>query len=41
MDLLPDFGRYGFYVWTSYGMSIAVILAFTVHTLLQNSKRPK
>lgn len=41
MDLLPDFGRYNFYVWTCYGISIAVILVFTVHTLLQNSKRPK
>ncbi|PHS77283.1 MAG: heme exporter protein CcmD [Robiginitomaculum sp.] len=41
MDLLPDFGRYSFYVWTCYGLSIAVILAFTVYTLRQNSKRPK
>jgi len=41
MELLPDFGKYSFYVWTSYGVSIAVILAFTVHTLRQNSKRPK
>ncbi len=41
MDLLPDFGRYSFYVWSCYGVSIAVILAFAVYTLRQNIKRPK
>ena len=41
MELIPDFGRYSFYVWTCYGASVAVILAFTIYTLRQNSKRPK
>ena len=41
MDIIPDFGKYSFFVWTCYGTSIAVLLAFTIYTLKQNSKRPK
>ncbi|PHS40020.1 MAG: heme exporter protein CcmD [Robiginitomaculum sp.] len=41
MELFPDFGRYNLYVWLSYGISIAVLLAFSVHTLAQNARRKK
>ncbi len=41
MDLFPDFGRYNLYVWSSYGLSVAVLLAFSVHTLVQNARRKK
>jgi len=41
MGLIPDYGKYAFFVWTCYGASVAVILAFTIYTLKQNSKRKK
>jgi len=41
MDFIPDFGKYALYVWLSYGISVVVLLAFTAHTLVQNSKRKK
>ncbi len=41
MEFIPDFGKYSFYVWTCYGVSIAVLLAFTITTLRRNAQRPK
>jgi heme exporter protein CcmD len=41
MDLIPDFGKYGFTVWACYGASICVLLGLTIHTFAENSKREK
>ncbi len=41
MDIIPDFGKYALYIWLSYGISVAVLLAFTASTLIQNAKRKK
>jgi len=38
INFLPDFGKYAFTVWTSYTVSIAVLLAFTIFTLRQKAK---
>lgn len=38
MDMLPDFGKYAFTVWTCYGVSLALLLALTIHTLVQKAK---
>ena len=39
MEFLPDFGKYSFYVWSCYGLSVAVLLGFTLHTFMQKRGR--
>ncbi len=41
MDIIPDFGKYSLYIWLSYGVSVAVLLGFTVYTFVQNARRKK
>ena len=39
MDIIPDFGKYTFYVWTCYGISILALVALTTHTFRQKQQR--
>ncbi len=39
MDILPDFGKYSFYVWMAYGLSTCVLILLAVSTFIQNRKR--
>ena len=41
MDLFPDFGKYSFFVWTCYGISVATLLCLTILTFVQNNKYRK
>ena len=41
LDILPDFGKHNIYIWSTYSISIAVLLGFTVHTLRLNKRRKK
>lgn len=38
MISVPDYGDYAFTVWTCYGASIAVLLAFTIDIFVQKAK---
>ncbi|PHR56797.1 MAG: heme exporter protein CcmD [Robiginitomaculum sp.] len=39
MDIIPDFGKYTFYVWTCYGVSIFALAALATHTFVQKKQR--
>ena len=41
MELIPDFGKYSFFVWTCYGVSIVTLLVLTFLTFAQNRKHRK
>lgn len=36
--MIPDYGKYAFYVWSAYGASALVLGALVVSTLRRNRK---